>query len=195
MFNRSPAATRAAAVPSGKAAPLPPPRRARNLRARLLAICALLGGVAAVLVPLSAIRDDSPEPSPPARESAATPTATPTETAAAPRELSATATVRAFYRRAAAGDFARAWKLAGPGMRSAFGNSSERFRSELSSLRQIEFERVAVTERDDASATIEIQSVATHDDRVDHCSGTLRTVRDDRGRWVVEPAGLDCAGA
>ncbi len=181
--------------PERHSAPPPPARRARNLRARLLAICALLGGVAAVLVLLAAIRDDSPGPSPPARESAATATATPTETAAAPRKLSPTATVRAFYRRAAAGHFAGAWKLAGPGMRSAFGNSSEQFRSELSSLRQIEFERVAVTARDDTSATVEIQSVATHDDRVDRCSGTLRTVRDDRGRWVVEPAGLDCIGA
>jgi hypothetical protein len=77
-------------------------------------------------------------------------------------------------------------------MRSAFGNSFERFRSDLSSLRRIEFERVAITERDDASVTVEIRSIAIHDDRVDRCSGTLRTVRADGGNWVVEPAGVQC---
>jgi hypothetical protein len=106
--------------------------------------------------------------------------------------LSATATVRAFYRRAAAGDYRAAWKLAGPGMRTAFGNSFERFRGDLSSLRRVEFERVAIKERDDASVTVDIRSVATHDDRVDRCSGTLRTVRADAGHWVVEPAGIQC---
>ena len=125
---------------------------------------------------------------------AATPTREPTRTAtpAAPRALSATATVRAFYRRAAAGEFAAAWRLAGPAMRDAFGGSFERFRSDLSSLRRIEFERVAVVGRDDASATVEIESVATHDDHVERCSGTLRTIRGSGGRWLVEPAGVTC---
>ena len=107
-----------------------------------------------------------------------------------PRLLAAT--VRAFYRRAAAGEYRAAWRLAGPGMRTAFGNSFERFRSDLSSLRRIEFERVAISERDDASVTVEIESIATHDDHVDRCSGTLRTVQGDAGSWVVEPAGVRC---
>ena len=85
--------------------------------------------------------------------------------------------------------------MAGPAMRRAFSNSSQRFRAELSSLRHIEFERVAVVERNGAGATVEIRSVATHDNRVDHCSGTLRTVRGDGGRWLVEPAGLQCTSA
>jgi hypothetical protein len=77
-------------------------------------------------------------------------------------------------------------------MRGAFGNDFERFRGDLSSLQRIEFQHVAITERDDASATVEVQTVATHVDRVDRCSGTLRTVRRDGGRWVVEPAGIRC---
>jgi eukaryotic-like serine/threonine-protein kinase len=179
----------------------PRPRQVRNLRARLLAIGALAGGVAAVLVFVAALQNDRtppPDDPPPAREPALTAipmdtaTAAPTANPAAPRALSATATVRAFYRRAAAGHYAAAWRLAAPRMREAFGDSFERFRSDLSSLRRIEFEQVAITERDDASATVEIQSVATHDDRVDRCSGTLRTVRGDRGHWVVEPAGVHC---
>jgi serine/threonine-protein kinase len=174
-----------------------PVRRGRNLRARLLAIGALAAGAAAVLLLLAALRDDpaSPPERPPAEpraEATPSPEPTPTRTAAPPRTLSATDTVRAFYRRAAAGDYEAAWRLAGPGMRSAFGDSFERFRSDLSSLRRIEFQRVAITQRDDGSATVEIQSVATHADRVDRCAGTLRTVRRDGGHWQVEPAGVEC---
>ena len=191
----------ARARPERLSRPVPLPRaKPRNLRARVLAIGALAAGVASVLVFLAVLRDgDTSEPSPQTREPAVTTTpdstattAAPTSTPAAARALSPTATVRAFYRRAAAGRYAAAWKLAAPGMREAFGNSFEQFRSDLSSLQRIEFPRVAITKRDDASVTVEIQSVATHDDRVDRCSGTLRTVRGDHGRWVVEPAGIHC---
>jgi eukaryotic-like serine/threonine-protein kinase len=178
-------------------APLPPLRgtayQPRKLRARALAIGALATGVVAVLVVVVVLSGERASPPAPSRPHA-TPTPTPTTTAApaAPRALSATATVRAFYRRAAAGEYRAAWSLAGPGMRSAFGNSFQRFRGDLSSLQRIEFERVAIKERDDASVTVEIQSVATHDDRVDRCSGTLRTVRGGGGHWLVEPAGIHC---
>jgi len=77
-------------------------------------------------------------------------------------------------------------------MRAVFGGSVERFRSEMSSLQRIEFQRVALTERGDGSATVTIESVATHTDRVDRCSGTLRTVRSASGRWLVEPSGVSC---
>src|SRR5215217_2460120 len=181
---------------SGRRATSPGPP-VRNVRARLLAIGALVAGVAAVLIGVAVLRDDgrsSPETAPAPSRSEATPTREPaaTATAAAARPLSATETVRAFYRRAAAGHYAAAWRLAGPGMRGAFGDSFDRFRTELSSLRRIQFRRVAVTESDDASVTVEIQSIATHADRVDRCSGTLRTVRGESGRWVVEPAGVHC---
>jgi hypothetical protein len=78
-------------------------------------------------------------------------------------------------------------------MRRAFGGSFERFRRDLSSLRRIRFERVAITGRDDVGVTVEIRSVATHDDRVDRCSGTLRAIRGGGGRWLVEPAGVRCS--
>jgi hypothetical protein len=103
--------------------------------------------------------------------------------------------VRAFYRRAAAGEYQSSWKLAGPAMRSAFGNSFERYRSDMSSLRRIEFRRVAVQRRDAGAVTVEIESVATHTDHVDQCSGTLRTIRGDGGTWVVEPAGVRCTSS
>jgi len=196
------------------------PRRRRNRRARVLAVTALTAAVATVGGVVAVLAGGQPAPSggdatptahaqaTPSGSPAATPSAgrtptpsasppaeSPTATPPAPRTLSATATVRAFYRRAAAGDYDGAWRLAGPAMRRAFSNSSQRFRAELSSLRHIEIERVAVVERNGAGATVEIRSVATHDNRVDHCSGTLRTVRGDGGRWLVEPAGLQCTSA
>jgi hypothetical protein len=100
--------------------------------------------------------------------------------------------VRSFYRLAASGDYAGAWALAGPRMRAAFAGSLARFQSDMSSLRSIRFQRVAVTPQADGSATVAIQSTATHTDRVDRCSGTLRTVRGAGGRWLVEPAGVSC---
>ena len=100
--------------------------------------------------------------------------------------------MRAFYRRAAAGDYEAAWALAGPGMRRAFGDSFERFSRDLSTLRRIEFVRVSVVAADQSSATVDIQTIATHTDRVDHCTGTLRTVRSPGRRWLVEPAGVRC---
>jgi tRNA A-37 threonylcarbamoyl transferase component Bud32 len=172
-------------------APAAPPRRDRAARA--LALLALVTAIAVVAAVVLATRDDgAAEP-----RADATRTAVPTATAEeptpepTPRALSATATVRAFYTRAADGDFAGAWRLAGPGMRAVFGNSRAEFERQLSSLERIEFERLAVVERGDGSATVDISSVATHTDRVDRCTGTLRTVRSN-GRWLVEPAGLQC---
>jgi hypothetical protein len=125
----------------------------------------------------------------PASPSPATPASTATPSSGG--TLSATGTVRAFYRRAAAGDYARAWSLAGPRMRQAFGNSLQRFSRDLASLQQIRFERVAVVARDKTGATVDIRTVATHANRVDRCTGTLRAIRRG-GRWLVEPAGVRC---
>lgn len=78
-------------------------------------------------------------------------------------------------------------------MRRAFGNSLQRFRSDLSSLRQIEFQRVVITDRSDGSATVAIQTIATHADHIERCSGTLRTIRSADKRWLVEPAAVRCS--
>jgi hypothetical protein len=176
------------------------PARPGAWRARALALIALAAGLAGVLVLLLVLRGEPR--SPPARSDTAHPTAaapaataTASATPAPRRTLSATATVRAFYRDAANGNFPAAWRLAGPQLRHAFGDSFDRFRSDLSSLRNVRFERVAVTQRDDSSATLEIQTVATHTDRVERCSGTLRTVRGADRRWLVEPAGIHCSPA
>jgi serine/threonine protein kinase len=196
--------------------PLPPPapeveraasRPVQRWRVRVLALAALILGLAAVLALVLRV-SQSPSTPGAARPSATptvtaaaseTPSATPTNEpaatatpAAGPKPLSATASVRAFYRRAAAGDFQGAWRLAGPGMRRAFGDSLEQFTRDLSSLRHVEFQQITVAARDQGAVTVQIRTVATHVDHVDHCSGTLRTVRGSGGRWLVEPAGLQC---
>ena len=67
-----------------------------------------------------------------------------------------------------------------PGPRCEPGNRFDRFRTELSSLRDAEVKRVALVNRTAG---------------VDHCSGTLRTVRSDDGRWLVDPAGVQCTAS
>jgi hypothetical protein len=112
--------------------------------------------------------------------------------AASHESLSPSATVRAFYDRAAAGDYAGAWQLAGPGMRRAFGDNLDRFARDLSSLRHVELQQPSVVGRGAGAVTVAIRTVATHSDHVDRCSGTLRTVRGADGRWLVDPAGVQC---
>jgi hypothetical protein len=80
-------------------------------------------------------------------------------------------------------------------MRQAFGNSLQRFSRDLSSLQRIRFEHVTIVARDQAGVVVDIQSVATHVNRVDRCTGTLRAIRRHGGGWLVEPAGVRCTSA
>ena len=190
-------------------APAPTPTPRRRPTARVLAPLALLAAAAAVVAVLLLARDPAPrsraaamatatatatseatEEATPAGTAQATPEAT-AEPAAKPRALSPSATVRAFYERAAEDDFAGAWRLAGPGMRAVYGGSRTEFARQLGSLERIEFQELATEGRSGSTATVRVRTVATHTDRVDRCSGTLRTVRAG-GRWQVEPAGLSC---
>ena len=173
LVNRGdPSSERRAATPTGTATATPEPAPADG----------------ATATPEATAGEEAPADSTP--ETADAPAGEPTP-APTPRALSATATVRAFYGRAAAGRYGSAWKLAGPNMRAVFGNSRAEFRRQLSSLQQIEFTQLEVSERADGSATLLVQSVATHSNRVDRGTGTLRTVRSS-GRWLLEPAGLSC---
>lgn len=102
------------------------------------------------------------------------------------------AAVRSFYELAARGEFNAAWHLAGPRMRAAFGDSVDRFRSDLGSLKSITFQKLSVTSRSGNQATLQVQTVAHHTDHTDHCTGTLAAVRRGSG-WRVEPNGLQCS--
>ena len=189
----------AAAPPPTREAPTvarqPAPRPARrHSRAPVIALVALVAVAVALGVLLTGGDDggeqtaSSPTSTPAATETAtADPTEDPTPTPDAPRENAREAAVRDFYERAARDDFAGAWELAGPGMRAAFGNSLESFSRDLGSLQSIEFLQLRAR-----GNTVTVRTVATHTDRVDRCSGTLRTVRVPGGGWQVEPAELSC---
>src|SRR4051794_23184919 len=106
----------AAGFRAAEARSRPASRRPPDRRARLVALAALAVAAAALVAIVAVTRGGHPA-APTARTP--TPTGTPTRTATATpsvastnRDLSPTATVRAFYSRAAAGDLAAAWKLA-----------------------------------------------------------------------------------
>jgi hypothetical protein len=119
---------------------------------------------------------------------------TPAASSQAPSGPGATpeAAVRSFYELAARREFNAAWHRAGPRMRAAFGNSVDRFRSDLGSLRSITFQKLSVTSRSGDQATLQVQTVARHTDHTDHCAGTLAAVRKGSG-WRAEPNGLQCS--
>jgi serine/threonine-protein kinase len=177
----------------------PAPAPARRPSGRMLAVLALAAATAALVAVLLLARAGGSGGAPEERaaataESTEEPPADATEapaSAATPRRLTPTATVRAFYERAAADDFAGAWRLAGPGMRAVYGGSRAEFERQLGSLERIEFPELALAGRSGSTATVRVRTVATHTDRVDRCSGTLQTVLSG-GRWQVEPAGLTC---
>ncbi|HEX8085142.1 MAG TPA: serine/threonine-protein kinase [Solirubrobacteraceae bacterium] len=170
-------------------------RRRRRRRALIVpfALVAVGGVVAAILVGSG----DGDEPA--RRTSAATATTATAEPREPARATSGPPTpedaVRAFYTRAADGDLAGAWRLAGPKMRAAFGNDRDTFEADLGSLRAIAFRRLAQTEATATTATVAIETVAEHTDRTDRCTGTVQTVKNRRGRWLVEPLGVRCVSS
>jgi hypothetical protein len=200
-----------AAAPAPREAPAPTvrlPVQRRRDRRPLIAFAALVAVVAAVVAVLTS-GGDGGRPQPQAAASAtatrtATPTAASTKTATPAATAAATtvaaragaspaSAVRGFYERAAAGDFARAWLLAGPQMRAAFGGSLAQFERDMASLQSIDFQQLDVTSRQGGQATVTVRTVAQHTDHVDHCSGALRATRSAAGVWQVEPAGLHCS--
>ena len=116
-----------------------------------------------------------------------------TTTGAAPAGPAATpvAAVRSFYARAARGDFAGAYALAGPRFRAVFG-SEQGLARQLGSLRSVAFSRLQEISRQGDRAVLAVASTARHDGYVDSCSGTLAAVRAADGTWRAEPNGLSC---
>jgi serine/threonine protein kinase len=185
--------------PSTEPRPSPPaPRpdeRRRRRRHRLvpLALLGLIALVVAIVLASSGGDDDEPRQ---ARTSPARTTATSAAKAPKARTAVGPATpvdaVRAFYSRAAEGDLEGAWRLAGPQMRAAFGNSFDTFSGDLGSLRAITFRKLSQTEATATSAVVALETVAEHTDRTEHCTGTVKTVKSPKGRWLVEPLGVHC---
>ena len=200
---RSP--TAAGGLPSGS----PAPRAARpsnpHRRPALLAVAALAVALIATLVAIATLSGSGGSkpsgvaagPSGVTDTHATEPKTNPSSPAASSQAPSGPgaspgAAVRSFYELAARGEFNAAWHLAGPRMRAAFGNSVDRFRSDLGSLKSITFQKLSVTSRSGDEATLQVQTVARHTDHTDHCTGTLAAVRRGSG-WRVEPNGLQCS--
>jgi hypothetical protein len=110
---------------------------------------------------------------------------------AAATQLSPAQTVTSFYERAAAGDYAGAWALAGPGFREQIG-TFEGFRQEQSTLESIDFEQADVVSQSSDSAQVAIRTVATHADGVDRCQGTLRLAPGGPSGWLIDRAAISC---
>jgi serine/threonine-protein kinase len=111
----------------------------------------------------------------------------PAQTAA----MSPADTVRAFYERAASGRLEDSYALLAPEYKARFGSFAE-FRRELGTLRSVRFSALRTVQQTPSSAVVELQDVATHTDRVDHCRGQLALVRS-QGGWLINPRSVNCA--
>jgi len=100
-------------------------------------------------------------------------------------------TVKSFYERAAADDYAGAWALAGPGFRAQLGGYGA-FRRTMSTLESIEFRRTATVSQAGDTAQVAVDTVARHTDRVDRCRGTLDLARGGAGGWLIDRARIAC---
>ena len=117
----------------------------------------------------------------------------------APASGSPEQAVRAFYTLAAADKFDQAFKLAGPGLRQQLGGYDGMVAT-LNTLQKIEFPKLETTVQNGDSATVTFQSVATHTNRVDRCSGTV-DLTTSGGDWQLDQIhptcnqGADAGGA
>jgi len=101
------------------------------------------------------------------------------------------ATVKAFYTRAAADDYAGAWALAGPPFRTQLGGFGS-FRGGMSRLQSIDFRRAETVSQTGDSAQVAVDTVAKHTNRVDRCRGTLDLARAGKTGWVIDHANIAC---
>jgi serine/threonine-protein kinase len=193
---RRPAAPRPAPPPE---APFRPFRRRWRVVVGLALAAVAAGALVAVL---AASGDDEPPPRAETAPARRTAPRTATTQATAPRTDTTPAppagaprtpreAVVAVYTRAAADDFDGAWAAAGPGFRARFGNSQATFEGTLGTLESIAFPRLEEIRRSGDTATVAVETVARHTDRVDRCAGTFQAVRRD-GAWLAGDFSVSC---
>lgn len=100
------------------------------------------------------------------------------------------AALQDFYELAAADDFDGAVAVASSNLESQLGGLSG-IVATLDTLESIEFRTLEAISESDASAEVELVSVATHTDRTDECSGTATLVAEGDG-WLVDQIMVDC---
>jgi serine/threonine-protein kinase len=170
-----------------------PSRRRRRSALVPVALLALVG-LAGAIVALSVSGGDEEEPRR-AERTATGPAATVSPAEETPPAIRGPQTpvdaVRRFYMALADGEFAVAWRLAGPNFRGLYGNSRASFDDDYLSLRGIRFEKLDEVQAGEKRATVALQTVAEHTDRTERCRGTIQTLLVER-RWRVEPTGVSC---
>jgi serine/threonine protein kinase len=100
-------------------------------------------------------------------------------------------TVEQFYKAAAAHQYATAWALADPNLRSQVGGYSA-FRNEMSSVRSVTFDRAAqLADSSPTTATVAVQTTSVQTSQTQHCSGTVQTVHNGGG-WLLDRLSIGC---
>jgi serine/threonine protein kinase len=99
-------------------------------------------------------------------------------------------TVQDFYTLAADDKFEKSWALAGPGLRQQLGGY-DGFVGTLKTLQKIEFPKLKTKDQSGSSATVSFQSVATHTDHVDRCTGTV-DLTGGGSDWKIEQIHPSC---
>jgi serine/threonine protein kinase len=197
-----PAAADTRSPPAAEATP-PRPRARPDRRRRvfsLLATVVMLGAIAVVALAVTGTLSGGNGPKSTGSRSGAGSAATPhggsgpaaTGTASSVAAGSASpssspdATVEAFYKRAAAGDYGGAWSLADANLRAQLGGL-DAFRTQQSTLESIEFPRITATSQSSSTASVSFSTVARHTSFTDRCTGSMSLIASGGG-WLIDQA-------
>ena len=102
------------------------------------------------------------------------------------------AAVQQFYTAAAGHDYAAAWALAGPNLRSQLGGYAA-FQDQMSSVRSITFHSAQLLPSSSSSAaTVALRTTSVQSDRTQECAGTARTVLSG-GAWLLDGIAISCS--
>ncbi len=100
--------------------------------------------------------------------------------------------VEQFYKAAAAHQYATAWALADPNLRSQVGGYSG-FQNEMSSVRSVTFDRAAqLADSSPTTATVAVQTTSVQTSQTQQCSGTVQTVHNGGG-WLLDRLSIGCS--
>jgi hypothetical protein len=170
----------------------PAPRKRRGLPPGVFGLLILIVVGIAVGTAISASKDDekggdssTTATTPPTDNGGSSTETTPTTPPEDDPEDAPAAAVRAFYEDAAKDDYDAAWELAGPGVRLQLGGRAE-FEETFTTLEKIEFTKLAIASQSDIAAVVNVETVATHTDRVDRCTGNVQLTNDGKNGWKLQ---------
>jgi eukaryotic-like serine/threonine-protein kinase len=128
--------------------------------------------------------------------SAATPPTTTSAAVPAPAGSSSAtpvAAVEQFYEAAARHQYATAWALAAPNLRTQLGSYAS-FQHQMSTVQSITFHSVRAVSGGSSSdtATVALSTTSVQNDRTQQCTGTAQTVRSG-GTWLVDRISISCS--